>query len=215
MPASPEPAGRQWRELALLWALGVAYIILLTSVTVDATPATGRVFNEMLVRLLQGRFDISPATIGNEAIIYKGRTYAYFGIFCALLRLPLLLVGRIDADVTKASILVAAAVSLGARLLALNLAAGRAAGLSRPLRLILLSAVVFGGESVQFLRPSLFQEVCSWGAALAAVFVLLAVTRMFGPPAGHGGFMLAWRWRRGWRCSAGYPSALASMRRWG
>ena len=179
-PAVSEAVRWRW-ELLLLWGAGMACVMLLVTGKIDTTPANGLVFNEMLVRLLHGRFDLNPSTIGDEAIVHGGRTYAYFGIFCALLRAPLLAVGQIGLDVTKASIVVAAALSLGARLMAVDLALSRAEGVSRPLRLVLLGAVAFGGESLQFLRPSIFQEVCSWGAALASVFVLLAARRIFAP----------------------------------
>ena len=177
-PGTSEAARQRW-ELLLLWAAGMACVVLLVAGKIDTTPGQGLVFNEMLVRLLHGRFDLSPQVIGDEAILHGGRAYAYFGIFCALLRAPLLAFGQIGLDVTKASIVAAAAVSLGARLVALNLALNRAEGLSRPLRLVILGAVAIGGESLQFLRPSIFQEVCSWGAALASVFVLLAARRIF------------------------------------
>ena len=182
-PGWAAPAAREGRTLLLLWAAGFACVLVLTTVMIDTTPASGMVFNEMLVRLLHGRFDLSAATIGDEAIVHGGRTYAYFGIFCAFLRLPLLLAGQIGLDVTKASIVAAAGVSLAARLSAMDLALDRAQGMSRPLRLVILAAVAFGGESLQFLRPSIFQEVCSWGAALASVFVLLAVRRILVPDA--------------------------------
>ena len=175
-----QEASRERLQLLLLWAAGVACAGLMIASKVDIDTVKGMVFNEMLVRLLQGRFDMSPATIGYEAFVYKGHTYAYFGIFCALIRLPLLLVGQIGANATKLSVLCAAAVSLGARLAALNLALGRAQGVSRGLRLTILGGVTLGGESLQYLRPDIYQEVCSWGAALAAVFVLLAVLRVLG-----------------------------------
>ncbi len=174
------------RQLPLLWAAGTALVILLACNKVNATPKYALVFNEMLVHLVHGRFDLDPTTIGSEAYVYKGRTYAYFGIFCALLRLPLLLTGQIGLDVTKISMIFAAALSLGARLAAVRLALNRAHGLSRELGWIILGAVAFGGESIQYLRPSLFQEVCSWGAALSSVFVLLAVRRLLSPGSEAG-----------------------------
>ena len=177
------PDGPDRLSVWLIWAAGVACAFGLISGKVDATPQSGLVFNEMLVRLLHGHFDISPAAIGGEAFVYKGRTYAYFGVFCALLRLPLLLTGGLGADVTKLSMACAAALSLGARLSAVRLAMTRAQGVSREVRLIILGAVAFGGESLQYLRPSIYQEVCCWGAALASVFVLLAVRRTFGREA--------------------------------
>jgi hypothetical protein len=172
-------------QVAFFWAVGAACAIFLIARSVDTT-AFGLVFNDMLGRLLHGHFDVDPTTIKGEAIVYKGRTYAYFGIFCALLRLPLLLTGRLDVDVTKLSMMFAATLSLGARLAAASLAMKRAEGLSRELRLIILGALAFGGESIQYLRPTIYQEVCCWGAALAAVFVLLAVRRIFGPDGKTG-----------------------------
>lgn len=183
-PASRSPMGacaaalvrREWPPI---WVAGFAAAVLL----IFQQPVYGHfgpIFGEMLARLLHGQFDISPATIGGEAFIYRGRSYAYFGVFCALLRLPLLLTGHIGLDVTKASMIAAAGVSLAARLAATSLALSRAQT-SRPVRLIILAAVAFGGESLQYLRPSIYQEVCSWGAALAAIFVLLAVRRLVDP----------------------------------
>ncbi len=180
-------AGSLDRLLPLaLWAVGLVYAMALLSPQGNSTPQYALVFNDMLVRLLHGRFDIDPGVIGAEAFQYKGHAYAYFGVFCALLRLPLLATGHIGSDFTAASMMLAAGVSLGARLAALNLAMRRATGLSTAFRLIVLGAAAFSGESVQYLHPSLFQEVVSWGAALASVFVWLATCRLFGPEGKAG-----------------------------
>ncbi len=172
------------RTLLLIWALGLVCQALLISDKLDVTPARGLVFNEMLVRLLHGHFDLNPATIGDEAILSHGRTYAYFGVFCALLRLPLVLIGQTGLDITKSSILLASAISLAARLAAVDLALGQAKGVTRPLRLVVLAGVAFGGESLQYLRPSMYQEVCTWGSALAAVFVWLLARRLWDRQSG-------------------------------
>src|SRR5438128_4907859 len=50
----------------------------------------GRVFNSMLLHLLQGSFDVDPEAIGREGFVRDGLTYSYFGIALALLRLPFL-----------------------------------------------------------------------------------------------------------------------------
>src|ERR1035441_8288016 len=50
----------------------------------------GLTFNSMLEHLLHGRFDVDPEAIGNEGFLRDGRVYAYQGVFCALIRLPLL-----------------------------------------------------------------------------------------------------------------------------
>ena len=57
-------------------------------------------FNSMLEHLLHGRFDVDPQIIGTNGYWFKGGVYAYFGIFPALLRLPLWFFGRLDLDVT-------------------------------------------------------------------------------------------------------------------
>lgn len=172
----------QWAPLAI-WAAGIAYAGLLISRQSISPPQFGLVFNNMLAHMARGRFDVDPDVILNEAFVYKDRAYAYFGVFCALLRLPLLATGHLNVNITRISLFVAAAVSLGFRLGALQLAMARAPGLSKPFRLLLLIAVALGGESVQFLRPSLYQEVVSWAAALAAGFVYLALRRLLAP---HG-----------------------------
>src|SRR5262245_45306351 len=46
-------------------------------------------FNSMLQHLMWGRFDVSPETVGLEGFYRHGRTYAYWGIFPALIRFPL------------------------------------------------------------------------------------------------------------------------------
>ena len=62
----------------------------------------GLAFNSMAEHLLAGRFDVDPDAIGAEGFDRDdGRTVAYFGIFCALLRVPLVLVPRFaKLDVT-------------------------------------------------------------------------------------------------------------------
>jgi hypothetical protein len=81
--------------VALFAAIAVYYAFLLTNGGFDffADEALGRVFNHMLAQLLHGHFDMDPAVMGREAFLRNGKTYSYFGIFSALLRLPLLLTG--------------------------------------------------------------------------------------------------------------------------
>jgi hypothetical protein len=168
--------------LALVWLGGVLYAAMLMSPSIGAHIKFGLTFNEMLSNLLQGRFDIDPAIIRGEAFEHDGRSYAYFGVFCALLRLPLLLTGKIGVDMTAASQLIAAAVSLACRLAIATTILNRAKG--APLNPLLRAAVLVGiatnGESVQYLHPSIYQEVIAWGDALAALFVLFAARRILG-----------------------------------
>ncbi len=183
---SSEGLGATMAIVAMFWIAGTAWAWFNLAAFPGFHPVErGLVFNEMLTQLLKGRFDISPATIGWEGFVRGGRTYAYFGIFCALLRAPLLIFGDIrTTDITSASLLVATVLSLACRLGAVGLVFAGARldrGLGS-LRTVVLAAVAFSGESVQFLRPSVYQEVVSWGDALAAGFVLLLAWVVFGRP---------------------------------
>jgi hypothetical protein len=70
-------------------------------------------FNSMLEHLRRGEFDVDPAAIGFEGVVRNGKTYTYFGIFPALLRLPLLLTGALTRlDVTRLYCALAATIAL-------------------------------------------------------------------------------------------------------
>ena len=173
-----------WAGVWLLWLVPSIYAVALLSFgTFDLlrpVPPLGMVFNSMLAHLLRGQFDVDPAAINIEAFIRNGQTIAYFGIFGAILRLPLLLINSLDrTDITALSLAAAVMVSWLFRLLSLLTVYRHAQPMPRSNDLILpaIFAAAFGGESIQFLRPSIYQEVMSWSAALAAGFVFL-LTRL-------------------------------------
>ena len=138
----------------------------------------GQAFNSMAEHLAAGRFDVDPDAIDFEAFIVDDRTVSYFGVFCALLRLPLLpFPGLAHLDITRLSCL--AAVSMGAwfQVRAVLLVRGSVpAGPRRDwLTAALLVCILLGGQQIQFLRPSIYQEVVNWAGALAMGFVTLAL----------------------------------------
>ena len=152
----------------------------------------GLIFNNMLEHLLRGQFDVDPQVIGIEAFIRDGRTYTYFGIFPALLRLPLVAASRLhDVDMTVASVWVAASLSWLFRLLAIRLILSHAPekAISTFLAAVLVVAFALQGESIQFLRPSIFQETIQWAAALASLFVFLVVRLV--TQGGSSGFVVS------------------------
>ncbi len=53
----------------------------------------GNFYDEQAVSLLEGRLDVPPHCIGNEAFVYGGKTYGYFGLTPAILRLPFVVSG--------------------------------------------------------------------------------------------------------------------------
>ncbi len=147
----------------------------------------GLAFNSMAEHLLHGQFDIDPDAIGAEAFESNGHTVAYFGIFCALLRIPLVLLpGFARTGVTWWSCLTAMWLGTWLQLRAICLiwpgpdeAGTRRAWLVAGLFMSMLLA----GPHVQFLRPSIFQEPVNWASAQAMGFIFLAL-RGFVTPRG-------------------------------
>jgi hypothetical protein len=183
----------------LLPAVGY-YALLLTaggSSGLVAPVMHGLTFNSMLLHLLHGRFDVDPAVIGYEGYLRDGAVYAYFGLLPALLRAPFLLLPDFaTTDFTRFSCLLAD--SLMALLKVLSaLVVWRSAGKqwrSAPLSLLLVT-ILMSGPQIQFLRPSIYQEVILWADVFAAAFVLLVL---------HG-------WTRSEGFSIGLMSALAAI----
>lgn len=136
-------------------------------------------FNSMAEHLLAGRFDVDPEAIGAEGFESKGRTVAYFGIFCAVLRVPLVLFPRFaHTDITWWSCLAAAMLSalFQARTVLLVWPPPPGQWSRRDwLAGGLLVSMLLAGPHIQFLHPSLFQEPVNWAFAEASAFIYLAV----------------------------------------
>lgn len=146
----------------------------------------GLTFNSMLLYLLEGRFDVDPEAIGYEGYVRDGRTYAYFGIFPALFRLAFLpFPDFATTDFTRLSCLAAATAMAFFKLLS-ALTVWRSAGPSArgpessALLMLLCAAILFGGPQIQFLRPTIYQEVLLWSGALTAAFVYVVVHGWLG-----------------------------------
>jgi hypothetical protein len=142
----------------------------------DQGQCLGLTFNSMLEHLLQGRFDVAPEIIGAEGFLRDGLTYAYWGIFPAILRLPLLLLPNgLTLDVTRLSCLVATCTAATVKLLTLRQVAKNTQGTENWLVPLFALVIVFSGAQITFLRATLYQEVCLWAGAWAALFVYFAV----------------------------------------
>jgi len=133
----------------------------------------GLTFNSMLSHLLHGQFDVDPEAIQAEAFVRNGRTFAYFGILPALFRLPLLISRSLrTTDLTILACVLAP--SLAAYFKVAMVATIQKKVPSGKLQYVfgaVIMAMVFGGPQVQFLKPSIFQEVVSWSGAIAAAYV--------------------------------------------
>jgi len=135
------------------------------------------VFNSMAQRLLEGRFDVDPVIVDDEGFLVKGTVVAYWGISFALLRLPLALVpGGWGLDVTRLSMLAAACLALLIKLKTLQLIFKKARGhATGSLYWLLALTLAFSGAQIEFLRATVYQEVCLWAGVLGAAFTYLAV----------------------------------------
>jgi hypothetical protein len=191
MLKSPSPA--RWLWLGLL-AVVVWYPLMtwLVGFPPSGKLDFGLLFNSMAEHLLAGRFDVDPVIGGAEGFDIGGRTYSYFGIFCALLRIPLVLLGYARTDVTWWSCLIATWIAVWFQSRAIMLiwtpnSPPRQAWLAAGL----LISVLFGGQHIQFLRPSLYQEPINWAFAEAMGFVWLA-TRGLATPRGFDRRTLCW-----------------------
>jgi hypothetical protein len=132
----------------------------------------------MLDHLARGRFDVDPWVIAGEGFTHAGKTYAYFGILPALLRLPLMVLpGWRSVDVTLVSCVLGTAVAGYFKLCAI-VAVIRRLDATRRRDLIFVALVVsllFGGSQVQFAKASIYIEVICWANAFGAAFVYCAV----------------------------------------
>jgi hypothetical protein len=138
----------------------------------------GLTFNSMLEHLLGGRFDVDPEAVTEEGFLRDGRVYAYWGIFCAVIRVPLLAFrGGLATDVTSLSCLIAVCLG-GAMKLRTALFVRRycqPSSVFEPAFPLMVVYIVLGGAQVGYLRGSIYQEVVFWAAALGAAFVYCAV----------------------------------------
>lgn len=137
---------------------------------------------------LDGRWDVSPDSLGPEAIEHKGRVYGYFGPLPALLRLPVVAVtDQLDARMGPVSMLLAAAVTAVAAWILYvevrRIVRPRAEAHGVELTLVALwTASVLAGSALLFLstRTFMYHEAIAWGVALttASLAVLVRASRV-------------------------------------
>jgi hypothetical protein len=131
----------------------------------------------MLDHLLRGQFYVDPQTIRDEGFVRNGHVYSYFGIWCALVRLPLRFLHLMQVDFTPWSCLLAVCVATMAKIrtvLFLRKQTASRPATERAYGLMLLY-VVLGGSAVAYLRASIYQEVVFWAVAFGAVFVYFSI----------------------------------------
>ena len=133
----------------------------------------GEVFDLQARAFFHGRLALPDNSLGFEGFVVGGKTYAYFGVFPALARMPVfLLTDRFDGRLSGLSMLVAYVIALWSGISVVR----RVRSLLRPgapwtrLGLVaagLLLAVVGIGSNLLFLASGawVYHEASLWGAA--------------------------------------------------
>lgn len=162
--------------LGLLFLYYLMEISDLGSAFRRSSPPINLTFNSMLEHLLRGRFDVDPGTVGYEGFSRDGRVYAYWGIFPALLRLPLLVSTRwVKIDITLWSCWLAVCTAAAIKFYTLRVISRASPKLPPWLLGSVAVALALSGAQICFLRPLLYQEVCLWAGVFGALFVFAAV----------------------------------------
>ncbi len=172
------------RPLALA-IVGVLYAWLLTHSDFNPFGADnlGLTFNSMLDHMLRGRWDVDPATIGPEAFVHDGRSYAYFGPFPALLRLPLvvlphwLLPDWRNLHVERISCWVAIMLGIAAQSDAITTALSASSSARKHLGPPLVFVCALSGPPMLlgWNGAQIYHEAILWAWALAMGFIALAL----------------------------------------
>ncbi len=170
----------------LLVVIAVYYLFLLSNGTFKlfAPEMFGRVFDNMLVHLLHGEFTVDRSVIDYEAFTRNGKTYSYFGIFPALLRLVAMPFTDVaTVELARVSCLTAVVIFVALQLRML-LIAHNSLPLARRipwLLTVMAAATVLSGPQLYILgTASIYQEPILWSAAMAAAFNLIVLRAALG-----------------------------------
>ncbi|MBV9377869.1 MAG: hypothetical protein JO320_22955, partial [Alphaproteobacteria bacterium] len=175
-----------WYFFVLTAAAAVYYLFLLSNGTFQlfGPEMLDRTYNSMLLHLLHGTFDVDPEAIGFEAFTRHGKTYAYFGVFPALLRLlamPFIEISR--AQLARLSCWTALVTFVALQLRALLAVHRGLPVISRRWETLVLmtAATLLSGPQIYILgSSSIYHESILWAAAIAAGFNLVVVRPSFG-----------------------------------
>ncbi len=195
LPLSPArllPFLRAHRPFFLTAAFcSIAFTAILTSGTFRLIyPETFCNFYDFqALSLLQGRLDVPEEALQEEAFVYAGKIYGYFGPTPALFRLPFVIFGLAFGELSRAAMLLCYAATLvGAYLLLLD--ASRLLHPNRPRpaawQTVLFTVHVGLGSTVFFLgsRAYIYHEAILCGI-MFALFSCWCSLRHLARPAGR------------------------------
>jgi hypothetical protein len=125
--------------------------------------------------MLDGRFDVPPGAIGDEAFIFQGKAYGYFGIAPALLRLPLVVAfENMDGRWSRLMMLIGCGINLFCAYRILLLVRGNAqtTNAQRWLHSLFILCAGVGSTDIFIAgRSFTYHEAIMWGSAFALLFV--------------------------------------------
>lgn len=177
-----------WRGAICCGVIGgiaIYYLALLSNFTFElfAPEALGKTFNSMLMHLLRGDFGVDRQAIGFEAFTRDGKTYSYFGVFPAVLRLLALpFVDMEHAELARLSQLAAEVVYVVLQLATLRVVQHSIPAPARSTSLYVTTAVatVLSGPQLYLLASaSVYHEAVFWAAVFGAAFNLVVVHAAF------------------------------------
>ena len=155
--------------LAILWDFGFHPMRRMTADGLNAD-----FFDVQARALFDGHFHVPPGSLGIEAFIVDGRHYMYFGVFPAILRMPILLVtDGLDGKLTAPSMLLGWFVLVLALTRLIRLVRTAVVG-DRPVESReavlcgMLMASTVGGSVLLYVasQPWVYHEVYVWNVAL-------------------------------------------------
>src|SRR5205814_5853639 len=170
---------------ALIAGVAAYYLFLLSNGTLQlfAPEMLDKVYNSMLAHLLHGEFNVDPEAIGFEALTRNGNTYAYFGVFPALLRLVAMpFTDIVQVELARLSCLSGLIIFVALQLRALLVVhySLPAASRRRELLAVMVAATLLSGPQVYLLGSAeIYHESILWAAAMAAGSNLIIVRAVF------------------------------------
>jgi len=144
--------------------------------------------------LIEGRLDVPAAAIGSEAFTFQGKTYGYFGIGPALLRIPLVIASpKLDGLWSRMMMMIGCSINLICIYRIVRLIRRDKAVSLRSQRLLhslFMLCAGIGSTNVFLLgRSFTYHEAIMWGGTFALLFAW-ALIKYFARP-GYGSLALA------------------------
>jgi len=182
-----------WLSFAVfLTIIAIYYLFLLSNGTFQlfGPEMLDKAFDNMLVHLLRGEFTVDREAIGYEAFTRDGKTYAYFGIFPAVLRLfAIPFTDVAQAQLARLSCLTAVVIFVALQLWMLLIVHHSVPAVSRrpEFLAVMVAATVLSGPQLYILSSAvIYHEPVLWSAAMATAFNLVVVRTTFGAKSLRG-----------------------------